>query len=300
MVSTLRSLVMAGVVLGLLVVPAFSATVIATTTYNFDASDPVGGLDTAEFRNQSNVLIGNTTLTGTALSHLGAGGTDGVLGPFGNSTVGIVQNNQIVAMTITSPGPAFNAITLTFDLWVFNSWDGDGWTYTGGSVPETFSADQFQVAIGGASPTGSSCVGSAMCNTFAQEGDFAGLTQNYPVAGSLSGTGSIVTRDRNDSPYFSTTGFNSNLYTGAGYNIYRVNLGTINLGSSVNSVTVYFRGLFSGTLQSGSDESWALGGVTYSAIGPDVNGEIPEPSTMVLGGLGLALLAFARLRARKS
>jgi hypothetical protein len=295
MVSKLRSLVMAGVVLGLLVVPAFSATVISTTTYNFDASDPVGG--TAEFRNQSNALISNTTVTGAASSHLGAGVTDGLLGPFGTSSVGIVTSNQYVAMTITSPGPQFNAITLEFDLWVINSWDGNGWSGQFG----TFTADQFQVAVGGSAPSGTSCTSSALCTTFGQS--FPGVNQNFGYApgegpGRTAGTPGILhTRPASQVSYFTTPGFDSS-YTFAGYDVYRINLGTINFGPT-NTVTVYFRGLFSGTLQSGNDESWALSRVSYSAIGPDV-GEIPEPSTMVLGGLGLALLAFARIRARKS
>lgn len=289
---------MAGLVLGLLVVPAFSATVISTTTYNFDASDPVGG--TAEFRNQSNALIGNTTVTGASGSHLGAGGTDGLLGPFGNSTAGIVTQNQVVAMTITSPGPQFNAITLEFDLWVINSWDGNSWTWSGdGSF---YSTDQFQVAVGGSVPTGSTCTGSTLCTTFAQ--NFTGLTQNFGYEpgngpGRVAGIpGLLHTRPASQTSYFTTPGFDSN-YTFAGYDVYRINLGTINFGAT-NTVTIYFRGLFSGALQGGADESWALSRVSYSAIGPDVSGEIPEPSTMVLGGLGLALLAFARLRARKS
>lgn len=298
MFRILSNLVVAGLVLGLLVIPAFSATVIATTTYNFDASDPVAG--TAVFRNGANVVLNNTTLVGTAASHLGAGGTDGILGPFGNSTVGIVQNNQIVAMTITSPGPAFNAITLNFDLWVFNSWDGNGWVYQG----VTYTPDQFQVAIGGSTPTGSSCVGSALCTTFAQP--FAGLSQSFPgtytdpaTSNNPGMTGASITRSPSGSNYFSNVGFDSNS-TFAGYSIYSINLGTINLGTPVTSITIYFRGLFSGSLQTGNDESWGLGRVQYSALGPDVNGEIPEPSTIVLGGLGLALLALAKMRSRKA
>lgn len=298
MVSTLRSLVMAGLVLGLLIVPAFSATVIPLTTYNFDASDPVAG--TAVFVNQSNAPIANTTITGTASSHLGAGGTDGILGPFGNSTVGIVTSNQIVQMTITSTGPAFDAITLEFDLWVFNSWDGTGWTWSGDNT--FYSADQFQVAVGGSTPSGSSCVGSPLCTTFAQ--NQPGLTQNFGYEpntgpGRVPGIpGQLATRPASASAYFSTPGFDSN-YTFSGYDLYRINLGTINLGGPTTSVTVYFRGLFSGALQSGNDESWALSRVSYSATSADV-GEIPEPSTVVLGGLGLALLALARVRSRKA
>ncbi|MDZ7637910.1 MAG: PEP-CTERM sorting domain-containing protein [Bryobacterales bacterium] len=217
--------------------------------------------------------------------------------------MGLVQSNNIVAMTITSPGPAFNAITLNFDLWIFNTWDGDGWTYPVNN--EFFSADQFQVAVGGSTPTGSSCVGSNLCTTFAQAQD--GLTQSWPqpdptnpnIGPNQPGrTGDIASRGASTVDYFSTAGFGVG-YTGSGYDIYRINLGTINLGSSVTSVTVYFRGLFSGDLQQGWDESWGLGRVQYSATSPDVDGEIPEPSTIALGGLGLALLALAKMRNRK-
>lgn len=300
MLRNLRYLVTAGAVLGLLAVPAFSATVIATTTYNFDASDTG---TTATFKNGVGGTLTPVTLTGTAASHLGASGTDGILGPFGNSAVGIVQNNQVVQMTITSPGPAFDAITLNFDLWVFNSWDGDGWTYNPPvGDAQQYTADPFQVAVGGSMPTGTSCVGSALCTTFAQSYSPNGPTQNYGGPGAAGMTGATTSRTTRGVSYFSTTGFTGapaggGLYTDAGYAIYNINLGTINLGSSVNSITIYFRGLFSGTLQPGWDESWGLGQVTYSATGPDIgNGEIPEPSTIVLGGLGLALLALAKVR----
>jgi len=300
MLRNLRYLVTAGAVLGLLAVPAFSATVIATTTYNFDASDTG---TTATFKNGGGGALTPVALVGTAASHLGAGGTDGILGPFGNTAVGLVQNNQVVQMTITSPGPAFNAITLNFDLWVFSSWDGNGWTYHPPTGPDqVYSADPFQVAVGGAMPTGTSCAGSALCTTFAQSYSPNGPTQDYGGANSPGMTGATVTRTTRGTSYFSNPGFTGSapgggLYTDAGYAIYNINLGTINLGSSVTSLTIYFRGLFSGNLQPGWDESWGLGRVQYSATGPDVgNGEIPEPSTIALGGLGLALLALARLR----
>lgn len=295
MFGNLRNLVTTGVVLGLLVIPAFSATVIPSTTYNFDASDTG---TTAAFTNGADAVLSNTTLTGTAASHLGAGGTDGVLGPFGNSAVGLVQNNQVVKMTITSPGPSFNAITLSFDLWVMSSWDGNGWVYTNpvSGNQETYTPDQFQVAL--TSPSGSSCTGSALCTTFAQ--DYPGVTQEYGGSGSPGTTGAMVTRPFSGSAYFSNAGFGSQ-YTSNGYALYRIDLGTLNLGSSVNSLTVYFRGLFSGTLQLGTDESWAISRVVYSASAPDVGGgEVPEPSTVVLGGLGLALLALAKMRNRKA
>lgn len=296
MLRNARNLVMAGVVLGLLVIPAFSATVIPTTTYNFDASDTAV---TATFKNGANTTLTNTTLTGTAASHLGNGVTDGVLGPFGNSAVGIVKNNQVVKMTLTSPGPSFNAITLSFDLWVFSSWDGNGWIYNppGGGAPQSYTPDQFQVAL--TSPSGTTCTGSALCTTFAQS--YTGVTQNYGGTNSPGTTGSLYSRPFSGSNYFSTSGFN-NQYTSNGYALYRIDLGTINVGSSVTSLDVYFRGLFSGTLQAGSDESWAISRVQYSASGADVGGggEIPEPSTIVLGGLGLALLALAKMRNRKA
>lgn len=284
MFRNLRNLAMSGLVLGLLAFPAFSAVVIPTTTYNFDSSDPA-------WKNGVNSVITPTTLTGNANSHLGAGGTEGILGPFGNSTSGIVQNNQIVSLTLTSPGPAFNAVTLEFDLWIFNSWDGNGQTF--GGVP--FTPDYFQVALGTTAPTGSTCTGSAFCATFGE----ASATQTWPTAGSPGRSGNLASRPASESPYFSTPGFNTSLYTFSGYDVYRINLGTINLGQDVTSITIYFRGLFSGTPQAGNDESWALGRAAVSAIGPDVSG-IPEPSTIVLGGLGLALLGLAKMRSRKA
>lgn len=304
MLRNLRYLVTAGAVLGLLAVPAFSATVIATTTYNFDASDTG---TTATFKNGGGGALTPVALVGTAASHLGAGGTDGILGPFGNSAVGLVQNNQVVQMTITSPGPAFNAITLNFDLWVFNSWDGDGWTYThSDGVSHYYTPDQFQVAVGGSMPSGQSCTGSALCTTFAMDYSDPALHQSYGGPNSAPMTGAATTRPGSNSPYFQNPGFGMGPggsaggtapYTERGYAIYNINLGTLNLGSPVTSLTIYFRGLFSGELQTGWDESWGLGRVQYSATGPDVgNGEIPEPSTIALGGLGLALLALARLR----
>ncbi|MCL4850676.1 MAG: hypothetical protein KJZ78_04760, partial [Bryobacteraceae bacterium] len=60
MFGNLRNLVTTGVVLGLLVIPAFSATVIPSTTYNFDASDTG---TTAAFTNGADAVLSNTTLT---------------------------------------------------------------------------------------------------------------------------------------------------------------------------------------------------------------------------------------------
>ncbi len=295
--------VVAVTVLCFLALPAFSATTVFSHTWNFDASDAF--LPNPSFNRFGVGLEGplqyaasTTTWTSQNLSS-----TEGLLGPFGNSdstvTNPLASYARGVYVTIGTPmGAAFNAITISFQLWAINSWNGNS---------TTFGPDHFQVGVstGGfsafAPPTSACSTGagstSIACETVANDG----------WTGSATPTTIIAPEDKG---FFTSPGIGQQNMAENGISIFDFTF-TVPVTTTNNQVTIWLAGWQD---QETFNESWALSNFTVTALSGDVNngggnggnggngggGEIPEPSTLALGGLGLALLAFARRKAARA
>lgn len=287
MFRRLASSVLAVGVLGMLAVPAYSATQVFQNTWNFDATD--SGANPDFFKTGAvNTPAASTTFTAGANTHLAPGTHDGLLGPYGNTAGLEPLAFQSPGVHVTVGSGSYNAVTISFQLWVINTWDGNN--TAGGLGPDYF---QVGVSSGGAgsfvAPV-TACGGSSsvFCESFANG---AG-SQSYSGAAAYNG-------------YGQGSGTFGNTLAPSGYSIYNITLTEVPVTPVGGQITVFFAGWQN---QSSSDESWALSNVSITGLLVDGNGpgpgpgpgEIPEPSTMVLGGLGLAFIAFASKKFRKS
>jgi hypothetical protein len=273
-------------VLGVLAAPGYAATEVFTHEWNFDASDI--GVNPVIYKIGAPLSIANKTVwTAGPDTHLPSGTQVNLLGPFGNDNNNAPLVNQAsgVHTTVGTSGDTYNAVTITFQLWIINTWDGDD--NSAGLGP-----DFFQVGVVGGDSVGTPTLcdsTSVLCETF-QNG--AG-SQSFPDApfysGYLGGGGSF------------NPGFGDVAYDG--YSIFTITLTEVPVSPIDGKLTVYFRGWQN---QQSYDESWAISNLKITALqvengGPGPGPEpVPEPSTMLLGGLGLAFIAIASKRLRKN
>lgn len=260
--------------------------------WNFDASDttPVNGFFTFT---GTGVTPNTFQFQGGPNLHI-TSGTDGILGPFGYGAAGPVQNGSSITLRIAAPqGGTIDSFTLSFQLWIINTWDGNGMWYNGIYYPNDF----FQVALGSVNGRGCSQSSDLFCETFTNS---TVPMMSYGGSALPGPTGATFSRWTPD-PFRQAQGNLPIEVAGDGYGIWDISLGTVHLATPVSELVLIFRGL---QMQNGADESWALGGVRVSGAGttiidpnPDVE-QIPEPGTFLLTALGMAGLYLVGRRVR--
>lgn len=186
-------------------------------------------------------------------------------------------SNDIVKLSLGSLG-AHNKVSVSFDVYVINSWDGNGELGNFCCGPDLFGVSLANVTPGSAS--GLLTTFSNIDQSERPEVGASGALQSYPNAfPNLPG-----------SPAFSgaaevgTLGFD---FFGGGVgdddSVYRI---TLNFDHSAASLELSFFGL---GLQDIDDESWGLDNVTVSTTAP-----VPLPAPALLLGASLLGLLGAR------
>ncbi len=176
-----------------------------------------------------------------------------VLGRFDNADVTLTLSGFTVG----------EAVTVGFDLYILDSWDGDGTTY---------GPDHFHFAIDGV---------DQLNTTFS---NVAGSNQAFPDA---FGSGSHDIQTGADNKDFSHGGTLPDGYFGNALYIFGGAANAQFAGVATATTMTFTFG--ASNLQGVGDESWALDNVNVSD-----GSAVPEPCTMV--GLGLGAAAMIRRR----
>lgn len=181
----------------------------------------------------------------------------------GRQFLGQFGGNQSVSLALSSL-PAHTQLTLTFDLFIIASWDGN-------DIPGGGQADIFDVSIQGGT--------NLLHTTFENDAAFSHRAQAYP--GPFPGSsfpGMTGASETNTLGYSFDTG-GGNVF---GDTVYRL---SVTFAHSASAITVNFA---SSLNQSIDDESWGLDNVVVA---------IPEPSSLALCGFAAIYLMALRRRA---
>lgn len=176
-------------------------------------------------------------------------------------------SNDVVKLSLGALG-AHNKVSVSFDVYVINSWDGNGALGNGCCGPDLFGVSLANVTPGSA---------SGLLTTFSnldKAGGATGFLQSYPNAfPNLPG-----------SPAFSGAAEIGTLgYDHISDSVYHI---TLNFDHTASSLELSFFGL---NLQEIGDESWGLDNVTVSTTAP-----VPLPAPALLLGASLLGLLGAR------
>ncbi len=174
---------------------------------------------------------------------------------FRNSTAGNPAPATVLGVSV--PGAA-TVVTMSFDLAVLDSWDGDaGFNCCG--------PDLFNVEVDG------NVVFSRAFNIFNGSPATGSNLVNLVYGQSLAANGAW-----NDQAY-------------------GISLSLGNWGAGAHTVRFFASGT---GWQAGDDESWAIDNVSIIARTIDNGGTVPEPATLALGAVALGALGIGRRRRR--
>lgn len=198
-----------------------------------------------------------------------------------NDGVNLGFSNDVVTLNLAGLA-AHDKVTISFDVYVINSWDGNGPL---GNFD--FGPDMFGVSLADVTPGSATGLLTTFSNIDASERPEVGATgalQSYPqpfpaLPGSPAFSGALEK---------GTLGYD---FFGGGVgdddSVYRI---TLTFDHTASNLSLSFFGL---GLQDLSDESWGLDNVSVSLAGP---APIPLPAPALL--LGSALLGLGALRRR--
>jgi hypothetical protein len=171
-------------------------------------------------------------------------------------------DNAIVSLTL--PLPAHTGVTVSFDLFILQSWDGND---------TTFGPDLWELTVDG----GPTLLRTTFSNAFASEPSFR---QAYPDAfpgGDHPGLTGTAESD--------TLGYaDISAYSGANDSVYQL---SFTLAHSASAVVLHFSGA---GLEGIGDESWGLDNVRIDVT------SIPEPNALCLFATVLAGFGVIRWR----
>lgn len=172
--------------------------------------------------------------------------------------------------------------TLEFDLFIGRSWDGNA---INDVSPSVVGPDQWRLT--GTGITGGTLVDTTFNNLNPSDGRLDNYTQNYSDSNPI-GPGTFPSFTGADIMYN-----NASLHWYTRYAIYYFSHGSgnpvLSFTATGTSVSLTFAGI---GLQDSSDEFWALDNVVVSSQVANV----PEPDSMLLSSVGVAICAFSRLR----